>query len=62
LSGPLPETKAKAKADGCNYCGKVLGQEYYFTCHVCGATYCYIHMYRHGRAHKYQATPVTEEH
>src|SRR5438105_2019242 len=24
---------------------------YYYTCHKCGANYCYAHMERHSRAH-----------
>ena len=36
----------------CNFCGKLLGREYYFKCHVCGATYCYIHIPKHSRAHR----------
>ena len=58
MEGIYPETKSKS--DGCSYCGKVLGKEYYFTCHVCGATYCYTHMYRHSRAHNVRTTPVIE--
>ena len=58
MSGTYPETKTKAVA--CNFCGRVLGKEYYFTCHVCGATYCYTHMYRHAKAHRYTTAPVIE--
>jgi len=36
----------------CNFCMKMLRKEYYYTCHICGATYCYIHMTKHSRAHK----------
>jgi hypothetical protein len=28
----------------CGFCGKVLGDGFHYTCHLCGATYCYIHM------------------
>ncbi len=48
-----PESK-QSKTASCVFCGKALGKEYFFTCHVCGAKYCYIHMYRHGRAHRMQ--------
>jgi tRNA(Ile2) C34 agmatinyltransferase TiaS len=44
-----PET---TKVVSCNFCSKLLGKEYYFRCHICGATYCYIHMTKHSRAHK----------
>lgn len=52
-----PESRA-AKTASCSFCGKTLGKEYFFTCHVCGAKYCYIHLYRHGRAHRL-TTPTT---
>jgi len=48
-----PESK-QSKTASCSFCGKALGKEYFFTCHVCGAKYCYIHMYRHGKAHRLQ--------
>ena len=28
----------------CGRCGRALGPGFHFTCHVCGATYCYSHM------------------
>jgi hypothetical protein len=40
------------KVATCNFCSKVLGKQYYFTCHICGATYCYIHMSKHARSHR----------
>ena len=33
---------AKAQ-ETCKFCGRVLGTGFNFTCHVCGATYCYTH-------------------
>jgi hypothetical protein len=27
----------------CGYCGRALGGGFNFTCHMCGATYCYAH-------------------
>jgi hypothetical protein len=27
----------------CGYCGRLLDSGFNFTCHVCGATYCYAH-------------------
>ncbi|MDA4136780.1 MAG: hypothetical protein OK449_07280 [Thaumarchaeota archaeon] len=51
MSRTYPETTS-AKVATCNYCSKALGKEYYFTCHVCDATYCYIHMTKHSRSHK----------
>jgi hypothetical protein len=48
-----PESKT-TKTASCSFCGKALGKEYFFVCHICGAKYCYTHMYRHGRAHKSQ--------
>jgi hypothetical protein len=28
----------------CMICHRTLGQSFYYTCHTCGAAYCYIHM------------------
>lgn len=53
-----PESKT-SKTASCSFCGKTLGKEYFFSCHVCGATYCYIHMYRHGKAHRAQGGTST---
>lgn len=42
----------ESKQDGfCRYCGARLALGYYYACHVCGDSYCYIHMVRHARAH-----------
>jgi len=46
-----PET-GTSEAAKCNFCMKVLGKQYHYTCHICGATYCYIHISKHARAHK----------
>ncbi len=27
----------------CGVCGRKLGVGFYFSCHVCGASYCYAH-------------------
>ena len=48
--------RESAVASHCRFCGLALGREYYFTCHICGATYCYIHMWRHSRAHPTMAS------
>jgi len=34
----------------CAFCRRRLSDEYYFTCRMCDASYCYIHMSRHQRA------------
>jgi len=40
------------KASRCQYCSQRLGEfGFYFTCHVCGARYCYIHLRKHDLAH-----------
>ena len=39
----------------CQYCGGKVQLGFYFTCHVCGDVYCYIHMSRHSKAHAPQA-------
>jgi hypothetical protein len=28
----------------CMFCHRTLGQSFHYTCHTCGAAYCYIHM------------------
>jgi tRNA(Ile2) C34 agmatinyltransferase TiaS len=30
-------------APTCALCGRNLGVGFYYSCHVCGATYCYAH-------------------
>jgi hypothetical protein len=57
MSSTYPAT-GSSKAAMCNYCSKVLGKQYYFTCHICGATYCYIHITKHSRFHKPAASIV----
>jgi tRNA(Ile2) C34 agmatinyltransferase TiaS len=35
----------------CGTCGRALGVGYYWTCHTCGATFCYVHIpesHKHG--------------
>jgi len=27
----------------CGLCGRMLGAAFHYTCHVCGAAYCYAH-------------------
>jgi hypothetical protein len=50
--GPLRDDILSQKRLSCQYCRKTLpALGYYFTCHVCGATYCYIHMMKHSAAH-----------
>jgi len=41
----------------CEYCGGKLRLGFNFICHVCGGTYCYIHMTKHSRAHPRQRLP-----
>lgn len=41
----------------CQYCGARLHLGYHFRCHVCGDSYCYIHMARHSRAHSLDRLP-----
>ena len=50
-----PQSKT-TELTACGFCGRLLGIGYYFTCHVCGATYCYIHQSKHLRAHKLHVT------
>lgn len=41
----------------CSFCGARLSLGYHFTCHLCGAAYCYVHMSRHDTSH---ARPAKE--
>ena len=47
------------KSPTCLFCCRILRREYYFTCHVCGATYCYIHLAKHHGAHQQKFTEQT---
>ena len=59
MSSDVQREAKRSKASTCSFCGRALGKEYFFTCHVCGANYCYIHMYRHSRAHRAQpSSPI----
>ena len=51
MSSIRPET-GNPDMQKCNFCMRVLGKQYHYICHICGATYCYIHMTKHARAHK----------
>ena len=43
----------------CRHCGGVLdGFGFHYTCHLCGARYCFVHMRRHERAHPKTAMEV----
>ena len=33
----------QAEAPACEVCGRKLAVGFHFTCHVCGASYCYAH-------------------
>jgi hypothetical protein len=43
------ETREKSS---CSFCGASSDIGYHFVCHMCGATYCYIHMNKHAKAHR----------
>jgi len=50
--GPLRDDILSQKRFSCQYRRKTLpALGYHFTRHVCGATYCYIHMSGHDGAH-----------
>lgn len=42
-SNTYAEARERTKAT-CGFCGRTLGTEYHFVCHVCGAAYCYAHI------------------
>lgn len=47
-SSPLTvEGRGGARPPACAFCRRGLGQEYFFTCRWCRASYCYVHMSRH---------------
>jgi hypothetical protein len=37
------ESRAQKSSPTCGLCGRNLGVGYYYTCHACGAAYCYAH-------------------
>ena len=37
-------SQAQKPAPTCGLCGRKLGVGFYFTCHVCGRSYCYAHI------------------
>ena len=45
------ETSLDNRGTSCDFCGRLLGNDYYYSCLECGATYCYVHMTKHSRAH-----------
>jgi hypothetical protein len=48
----LPHNGSMESAYHCRYCGGVLdGFGFHYTCHLCGAKYCFVHMRKHERAH-----------
>jgi hypothetical protein len=47
-----PHNGSIESAYHCRHCGSVLdGYGFHFTCHICGARYCYVHLRKHDRAH-----------
>jgi hypothetical protein len=50
MSNPQEEKENEANP-ACVFCRRKFDVGYHFTCHVCGATYCYVHMGRHLGAH-----------
>ena len=52
VAGWRPHDGSAESVDHCNHCGIALGAySYSFTCHICGARYCYVHLRKHDRAH-----------
>jgi len=41
----------QARKSSCSFCGGKLTVGYHYTCHLCGAAYCFIHMSRHAKSH-----------
>ena len=36
-------TTVETQRRTCSTCGRILGQGFYYVCHICGLTYCYAH-------------------
>jgi hypothetical protein len=49
-NNPTEERESEAEP-ACKFCRGRFDVGYHFTCHTCGATYCYVHMSRHLGAH-----------
>ena len=50
--GRVVSDEVLEQAPHCGYCGGLIDRRgFHYTCHVCGSTYCYIHMHRHRGAH-----------
>jgi hypothetical protein len=47
LAVPRVEEESPRRAAACAFCRRRLADEYFFTCRVCEASFCYIHMSRH---------------
>lgn len=43
--------RSEVSGPDCVYCGRRMGSEFRSSCHVCGESYCYIHMQEHSRTH-----------
>jgi hypothetical protein len=54
-----PHNGSLESAYHCRHCGGVLdGFGFHYTCHLCGARYCFVHMSKHDRAHPRTAAEV----
>jgi hypothetical protein len=51
MASELREGTAISEKRTCHFCGAAFDLGYHYTCHICEATYCYIHMSRHAKAH-----------
>jgi len=43
MSNKLYAGEAQKVIPTCGSCGRKLGIGFYYSCHLCGATYCYAH-------------------
>jgi hypothetical protein len=54
-----PHNGSIESAYHCRHCGGVLdGFGFHYTCHLCGARYCFVHMSKHDRAHPRTTTGI----
>jgi hypothetical protein len=59
--GGVYEAKSQKSVPTCGYCGRILGVGFYYSCHVCGASYCYAHSPEKCDHSKTKAPPLKVE-
>ncbi len=44
VNSEMEASQSQKPAPTCGLCGRKLGVGFYYTCHICGRTYCYAHI------------------